>query len=334
MKKITIIAVALMFSIVNVNAKSFTNSNNILINEKEYQNLLSLGFSDLEIEMMEEKQFEENKNLHGEIVSVDTKYFKTISSDNQVYSTNRLDNNIENKVIEISKEEYDAYNGENEYNISPLANPAIKETNYKKLTTTLVKINNRYRVKNDLHWKTMPSTRSNDINAVRINNSVTEPLSNSQNAYTIYSATNSCTGAGMSNRVNHNDWRFSPSGYGVAVPVPKDQAGPTYSWNTIYGTSYPCIGYKNPATSGSVNSTWNVKGIDNYMYFDLVKLSNASLSVYGSYQHAQTTVSLSNALSFSISSSGLGAVIQLSASISKNYDNMGGTHAQILSPSW
>lgn len=52
-------------------------------------------------------------------------------------------------------------------------------------------------------------------------------------------------------------------------------------------------------------------------------------TVYGSYQHAQRNVSLSQSQNYSLSSNGLGGVIDFSSSVRNYYDGMGGVSISI-----
>ena len=52
-------------------------------------------------------------------------------------------------------------------------------------------------------------------------------------------------------------------------------------------------------------------------------------TVYGSYQHAQRNVSLNQSQNYSISSNGLGSVIDFSSSVRNYYDGMGGVSISI-----
>lgn len=152
-KKVIIFIICLInFNAMNVLAleadDTTINNNNILMTNIEYQNLLNLGFTDNEIMNMSLKEYNENKNLKGEIVSQNTIYI-----DEQ--------NNILNDNISL----FGLQTG-------------YIETTAKKMTTTIVSVNNKYRYKITLEWKKIPSTRSYDIigigtdTNVKINSSI------------------------------------------------------------------------------------------------------------------------------------------------------------------
>ena len=96
----------------------------------------------------------------------------------------------------------------------------------------------------------------------------------------------------------------------------------TYSGGTIYpsATKQPSNGYgavlKLPNSGNSIiaSTTFTVSG---------------SGRIYGSYQHAKTSVSLNNANSYSIGSGGLGNVFIYSSSIASKYDQMGGVFTDV-----
>lgn len=119
------------------------NNNNILMTNIEYQNLLDLGFTDYEIMNMSLKEYNENKNLKGEIVSQNTIYMDE-----------------QNSILNNSISTFGLQSG-------------YIETTAKKMTTTIVSVNNKYRYKITLEWKNIPTTRSYDIIGIGIDNNVT-----------------------------------------------------------------------------------------------------------------------------------------------------------------
>lgn len=55
-----------------------------------------------------------------------------------------------------------------------------------------------------------------------------------------------------------------------------------------------------------------------------VLCSKTSFVAYGSYQHAQKTVTLAKSKKYSISTSGYGRIILFDDAVKQNYDNMPG----------
>ena len=119
-------------------ATGLVNNNNIRISSTEYKNLINLGFTKDEIQNMTQTEFNNNKNLKGKIVS--------------------------QKVIDLPIED-DGISTKSYI-------PGSVETVGKKMTTTIISVNNRYRYKVTLKWKTMPSTRSYDIIGIGIDPTV------------------------------------------------------------------------------------------------------------------------------------------------------------------
>ena len=145
MKKslISILTISVLFSFLSikkVHASYLINNNNINISEEEHNNLLNLGFNETEIMNMKQQEFDENKNLKGEIVSIE---------EQEIFDIDSLDV------------------------ISPMGmSQGYIETTGKKMTTTIVSIGNYYRYKVSLEWKSIPSTRSYDIIGIGMNTNV------------------------------------------------------------------------------------------------------------------------------------------------------------------
>lgn len=97
-----------------------------------------------------------------EVLAEDVKYYKTIYRNNlfRTYSING-ENDVEN--IEITKEEYDSFNPAT--TAQPAASSTI-ETTYKRMITSINKVNGEYVYKNNLSWKNFPATRSYDVIAI------------------------------------------------------------------------------------------------------------------------------------------------------------------------
>ena len=146
-KKILALIICLL-SVTNIEVfaldsdNTIVNNNNIFITEIEYQNLLNLGFTDNEIMNMSLKEFEENKILQGEIVSQNTIY---MDEQNNILNNNASVFGFQTGYIETAS---------------------------KKMTTTIISVNGKYRYKITLEWKKMPSTRSYDIIGIGIDTNV------------------------------------------------------------------------------------------------------------------------------------------------------------------
>lgn len=157
-KRIKLYALAAMISFTlllgQVNASEYINYYNISMTSQQYNNLLNLGFSEDEIYYMDQNTFESNKDLSGELVSKNNKYYKTIYTglDGNSYST------------EISEDEYE--------NQSSMNTRGTVSTEYKNMVTTITRLTNTFRYKVTLAWKQMPSFRGYDIIGIGFNDDV------------------------------------------------------------------------------------------------------------------------------------------------------------------
>ncbi len=98
-----------------------------------------------------------------EIVGEATKYYKivTILNDSEIMSI--VSPEVTSFTTEITKEEYDNVDLQELYNLNT---SVTVQTEYKKLTTTMLKDSSRYRYSVDLTWKNIPKVRSFDIIAI------------------------------------------------------------------------------------------------------------------------------------------------------------------------
>lgn len=138
-----------------VNASTYyTNYNNIEMTENEYNNLVELGFTENEIYLMGNEEFEANKDIEGTLVSSIGQYYKT---------TTITQNGITTTSSEIiSKEQYELEKNANPQGRS-IYDGAV-ETDYKYMHMNMTQLNAvEMRLKITLTWLQIPSTRSNDI---------------------------------------------------------------------------------------------------------------------------------------------------------------------------
>lgn len=138
------------------------NNNNICINNEQYVNLEKIGFSDLEINNLDNEEFNKNKNLKGKVVSKKISYYKDIYYYNE-------DGTIATNEQIVTADEYNKFNPISIISPYGLTNGYI-ETNMKKMTTTIICLGNTYRYKISLEWKSNPKVRSNDIIGIGIEN--------------------------------------------------------------------------------------------------------------------------------------------------------------------
>jgi len=358
------------FSVVNVDAMTndvYVNKNGVEMTQEQINNLYNLGFTQLNIERMDQEEFDNNKDLVGSVEDVDVKYVKTtyiysnfdiITMSNSTktllplhqYNSATLKQLVSKNDIkpirvineEITEEEFNAVDeNANNFYVTRDVNPDVHETSYKKITTTIsyISSSNQYRLKNDLLWKQMPSNRSNELYGIAINHSVAEPVSGSHFAKTYYSMEETCNYTTSHYETSHNNtsnWRRGATGYSVSFGLPSNRTDTVY-W--AIGQDYPCYWPEYspfpPHSGGPINYSVNVNSLSSTMYFNVTKVDSGPLSAYGSYQHSVTSISVSSALTLSVSTTGqLGGVFSGTFSIIEKFDGMAGTHAQILNPVW
>lgn len=216
------------------------NNNNICMSNEEYNNLINLGYNHIEILGISETEFDANKNLNGFIVSENVSYF----FNDQI----------------ITKEEYDDIS-DNQTFFSPI------ETTAKKMNTTIISVNGRYRYKVSLEWKKMPSTRSNDIIAVGLNSNKVSYYGNRTFSMTYCNSNNNCTTS------NSATFKNSSTGLGASFGLP----------------------------------TGTLSSLNMYFYYDVQKSANqvTSMSAYGDYSHATVSISAPAATNYSVNTSGI-----------------------------
>lgn len=284
----------------------YLNNNGIRISGEELNNLKNMGFTDREIIGMQQDEFYDNRNLKGEIVAQTTKYYKTTT----IYNATDAYMNLNvlsprTTTIEISLDEYESENNIQDIVILGNSN-GYTETNYKKMTTSIIKNGNYYRFKNDLVWKKMPSTRSYDLQGIGIDSTVSGVNTSAvfKSVATIDDLTNSSCYLETNTTCT---WKKRPTGYALSFKLPSD------------------------------GITKKVIGLSSHMYFDVQKLTNTTiktLNAYGDYKHAQKSVSTTVNNSFSIVTGGISFDIGVSSSIVESYDSMSTAQATWSGLSW
>ncbi len=318
---LAVFSVLMIFSTGKVDAMTlnengnYVNLNNIEITSSEKEKLLNLGFTEEQIETMDNIEFNNNKNLAGQVVAQTTKYYKsTVIYNNSgigLFSTN-LNNNPIVYDVEITEDEYNNLqinnSGLND-GISTFGNHnGYTETNGKRLTTTIISVNGRYRLKADLVWKNIPSTRSNDVLAIGIDATVSGIPSTKYMKQTWY-YDNPCLQASEYGSSTSASWKTDSAGYGVAFTLP--------------GNKTCSIPSGDPWVLPTVKSV-PVTSLSSYMYFEINKLTSPinTINAYGDYAHAVTSVGISTSIGFSFGLSGVGIGITFSPSVSSKFDSM------------
>jgi len=196
-----------------------------------------------------------------------TKYYKTTTVINTNNSTYLLQNENNSYSEEITKEEYDNFDLNSLVTPLDYSNGYI-ETNYKKMTSSIVKNGSTYRYKVVLEWKTMPSTRSYDIIGIGFPASVKPQSSIAFNQYYCFNNGSCNTSVSYTPYIGVN-------GVGASFGLPVG------SLTTLKQTLYVDM-----VKSDSSNTI-----INQY--------------AYGDYSHATKTISYDNARKYVVSSGGI-----------------------------
>ena len=199
---------------------------------------------------------------------------------------------VDGEVIsqeEVTEDEYNAYLAEKEEDDSKSGGSSSYETSYKRLTGTVVDNgNHHYLFAGTLAWKKVPKVRSYDVFAFRLLNFTYSGVTGSQTYFTSGGHTN----------INYNS---SSAGYkGLSN-------GAGLSMNLKDGSNI---------TSYTMSINASLTGTN---------LSYGHGTVYVSYQHAKVDLTRAQSMSYTLSGTGLGGVIQFSSSgLTSSYDGMSG----------
>lgn len=167
LKLLTLLLIAIgALSISNVKATDAIVGKNVTMTQQEFDNLKSQGLSDIYILNISESEFQRLKDITGEVVSKEVKYYKTTYPKNNFYS------NTSSLVLpvteEITEEEYEAIG-----TVQTRGTEATYETAAKKIETSIASVSgNKYRYTIFVNWKTNPKVRSRDIIAISFKNNV------------------------------------------------------------------------------------------------------------------------------------------------------------------
>ncbi len=269
----------------------YVNYFNIEMTEKNVSNLLGLGFTEQQIYYMQREEFDNNKDIEGEIVSQTTKYYKTEVFEIPEIMTYSLSSEPLSRTVEITEEEY-----YNDSEISILASDTVT-TEYKRMTTTIAKAGSYYRYKNDLSWRKLPKTRSYDVISIGMESDLSiVPTSYNFSAITDYDdAYNGICGLDI---ITNPTWSKSANGAAARFKLFQPNDGQT------------------------------VKSMSSSMYYDVQKRNSTTLYVinaYGNYKHAQRTVEPN--YSFGVSIPSFEISIGASPAVVESFDSMSTAHA-------
>ena len=148
----------------------YINSNDIEMTEREYNNLLELGFTRKQIDYMNYDEFVSNKDIEATLVSETTQYVKTTTKiKNGIKSTNSVvltEEEIQEDMMMQSQLPPYSPNVYGEYY------DGMTQTYYKRVTTYIANVSSSYmRYKTDMDWLNMPTEKYADIIGIGIESS-------------------------------------------------------------------------------------------------------------------------------------------------------------------
>jgi hypothetical protein len=267
---------------------SFINNNRVKIHNKEFENLISLGFTQDEILNMDKEEFKLNKDLKGEVESISTNYIKVLepSHENEPGAqSNELkalqDQSLEPVTIELDEDTYYqelADFEKKQEGISILASSHTTNTSYKRMTTTITKLTTKtYRLKNSVTWDKMPSNRKVDVTGVGVD-TYWGPLAGTQYGkqnWTTYSICNGTQSGSATYTTSSNKWNPGTGGYSLKINLPDNDFG-----------------------GGCASDT--VKTLSSYMYFTVSEKQYINrIDAFGQYAHQESTISVEPSISLS-----------------------------------
>jgi len=145
----------------------FTNSQGIEMTETEYNNLLSLSFTEDQIDRMDYQTFIDNKDMVGEIVASTNKFFKittTIRNGIKEYSYQEV---TEAEATGGAQAQMQGQGQMQGPGYSPNADGTFYDglsiDAYRSMQSYIVSVGDFMFLKVDVQWLTMPSVRSADI---------------------------------------------------------------------------------------------------------------------------------------------------------------------------
>lgn len=210
-----------------------------------------------------------------------------VAIDSKIIETRRILNNNQNIILERELET-------SEYNDliksgSIFIDSDQYATSYKRVVLIARKTGNRYFLNIHNYWLKVPVTKSFDVIGLRLSGSITKYNSTAQGTQ-FYDIPSGANVGEVNYQYTSNNFELLSNGIGL-------------SQNLVNG---------------------------NYVYENTMEVQiscTGQVYIYGTYQHAQSDLSLNDSKSYTISSAGLGGVLLFSTStISNKYDGMQGVN--------
>ncbi|MDP1420379.1 hypothetical protein Q8G35_18815 [Peribacillus simplex] len=261
------------------------NKNALGLTVEEFNNLISLGFTEEEIENMDQKEYELNKDLKGEVVASTTQYLKITepiqSESSSQEPTIQENSSQEPTIVKLDEQTYYeelAKENESSGEVSTSASDS-SSTSYKKMTTSITKLStNNYRLKNSVTWSKMPFITHVDVTGVGINQTYWGPTPDTQYGkqnWTTWSFCNGTQSGSATYTSSSGQWKKGAGGYALKINLPNDE------------TASGCASDK-------------VETLSSYMYYSVKPLTTTNrLDAYGQYAHQESTYTLTPSIALS-----------------------------------
>lgn len=300
MKKTLLIVLTaiLLLSFTSVRAESnkkiyFTNMNGVELTEQQYNNLLE-GFSPDTINTMSAEMINPLKNDTNIQKNTTTKYVKVITE----YKNGEAINSIQE---EVSKLEYDASPEIDSIIVATKGTKFIGtdyvETNYKKITLEITfgaSVSTKYVTLTNV-WKQIPKVKSFDVLAL---------------APGVASASFNFNG----HRSGYQKWDGNTINYSASSGNWKIVNG-SGIWKKGLGLSQNIVDDTTTSLENSITVVFLCGAIP--------------FSARATYQHAVSTVTLAQSQNYTMSSSGMGGLLNYGSNIASKYDNTPGLEAEL-----
>lgn len=256
------------------------NKSSLELTDEEFNNFISLGFTEEEIKNMDKEEYELNKDLKGKVVASTTQYLKIIEPIQSEFTTQE-NTSQKSTIVELDEQTYyEELAKENESNgeVSTSASDSTS-TSYKTMTTTITKLStNNYRLKNSVTWSKLPYIRYVDVTGVGINQTYWGPTPNTQYGkqnWKTYSYCNGTQSGSATYTTSSTKWKKGAGGYALKINLPNDE------------TTGGCAADK-------------VTSLSSYMYYSVAPLTSTNrLDAYGQYAHQESNYTLTPSISLS-----------------------------------
>lgn len=282
--------------------------------------MLLINIPFVNAETIEEKILENKTYTNNEGVTINQENYNKIKDLLEDIEIENIDENIYQKIN--NSEKAVAYE------------TTIIETEYVKIGNDTFVLNQKVITNDELNdISTASTTEGSVVHTTSYKQLHLWVFSNSDGTYTF---------------VIQNSWKKIPSNKSFDVLAFRWEGTVTENKNTIYGEQIykistsqvnpPFIEYQ----YGNGNYKYESNGVGlsqnlvngDYYYVNQLEITascSGTIKLYGTYQHAQGDLTLSDSKSYSISSSGLGNVLYYSNSTIRNtYDNMQGISVSFI----